>query len=287
MTGKVWTVASIIGVTAEFLAKKDPQSPRLEAELLLTQVLGLDRVKLYINFERELSEEELAAYRELVRRRAAHEPVAYILGHKEFYRLSMAVTADTLIPRPETEHLVDEAVRLAKEMAEGPVKAADIGCGSGAISVALAKTLPQAEIKAVDVSAPALAVAKANAKTHQVDDRIEFFQGHLMEPLAGGRFHLICANLPYIPDAFMATLPPDVAAFEPRLALSGGPDGLALIAPLIAAAPAFLEKGGRLVLELWPDSFAQASSLAAQAGLEPLEPVLDHSAKNRILVAGA
>ena len=287
MSEKAWTVASILAVTTDFLAKKDPHSPRLEAELLLSEVLGLARVKLYINFEREMAEAELSAYRELVRRRAAHEPVAYILGRKEFYGLPLKVTRDTLIPRPETEHLVDEAVRLAKEMESQAVKCADIGTGSGAIAVALAKTLPEAAVKAVDVSEAALLVALENAKANEVDGRIEFLKGSLMDPLAGQRFHLICANLPYIPDADMETLPPDVAAYEPKSALAGGPDGLALIAPLIEMAPEHLEPGGRLVIELWPGAFQKASALAEKAGLTPLEPVLDYSTKNRVLVAGA
>ncbi|MDR2456729.1 MAG: peptide chain release factor N(5)-glutamine methyltransferase [Deltaproteobacteria bacterium] len=286
MSEKVWTVASIISVTTDFLAKKDPTCPRLEAELLLSEIMGLDRVKLYVNFERELTDKEVAAYRELVKRRAAHEPVAYILGRKEFYRLPLLVTKDTLIPRPETEHLVDEAVRLAKEFADETVEAADIGCGSGAIAVALAKTLPKARVKAVELSAPALEVAKINAQKHGVSDQIEFFLGNLLEPLGEARFHLICANLPYVPDADLETLAPDVAAFEPKTALAGGPDGLSLVGPLIAAAPGRLLPGGRLVLEIWPDSFAKATNLAKEAGLTPLEPILDYSAKNRVLVAG-
>ena len=286
MAHKVWTIADILKVPSDFLGKKDPTCPRLEAELLLSEILGLNRVNLYTNFEKELTEEQLGAYRELVKRRAAHEPVAYILGRKEFYRLPLKVTKDTLIPRPETEHLVDEAVRLAKEFADENIRAADIGCGSGAIAVALAKTLPKATVKAVDVSGAALAIAKENANKHQVDDRIAFFQGSLLEPLQGEKFHVICANLPYVPDQDLETLSPDVAAFEPKGALSGGPDGLSLIGPLIASSPAFLEPSGKIVLEIWPDSFAKASLLAQQAGLSPLEPILDYSAKNRILVAG-
>ena len=286
MSEKVWTIASILSVTTTFLAAKDPNCPRLEAELLLCEILNLDRVKLYVNFEQELTEPQISAYRELVKRRAAHEPVAYILGRKEFYRLKFKVTRDTLIPRPETEHLVDEAIRLAKEFAGVELKLADIGCGSGAIAVSLAKTLPSSAVKAVETSEAALEVAKLNAKENKVESQIEFFQGSLLEPLSGKRFHLICANLPYIPDKDMETLAPDVAAFEPRLALAGGPDGLDLISELIAAAPGHLEPGGRLVIELWPDSFAKAAALAEKAGLKTFEPVLDLSAKNRILVAG-
>jgi release factor glutamine methyltransferase len=287
MSEKIWTVASIITVTTEFLGKRDPSSPRLEAELLLAEVLKLDRVGLYTSFDRELTEPELSAYRVLVKRRGEHEPVAYILGRKEFYRLPLTVTRDTLIPRPETERLVDEAARLAKEMGSEEIRIADVGCGSGAIAVALAKTLPKARITAIDVSEPALKVARINIEAHGVADRVETRLGSLLAPLAGERLELICANLPYVPDADMSTLAPDVAAYEPRLALAGGPEGLDLIAPLIEAAPAHLTPGGRLVLEIWPDSFAKAAALCERAGLKPMEPVLDLSCKNRILVAGA
>jgi release factor glutamine methyltransferase len=315
MPERSWTVAEILATTTDFLGKKDPSCPRLEAELLLSRILKLNRVSLYLNFERVLTPPEIAAYRVLVRRRGNHEPVAYILGQKEFYKLPLKVTPATLIPRPETEHLVDEALRFlrqechsaatddsklgeAKDEApdeskdfgqdnapkENPL-AADVGTGSGAVALALLSSHPTLKVVATDISPEALEVAKENAKTHKLIDRVTFLQGHLSEPLAGRVFDLICANLPYIPDADMATLAPDVAMFEPKLALSGGPDGLDLIAAFLANVKPLLKVGGHLVLEIWPDSVVKLHELARSAGLEPQEPVLDLSMKARIFVA--
>jgi release factor glutamine methyltransferase len=285
MAERTWNVADILATTTDFLAKKDPTSPRLEAELLLSQVLGLKRVQLYINFERILTAGELDAYRELIRRRSKHEPVAYITGHKEFYKLDLIVSPHTLIPRPETEHLVDEALRLLKESGAASAQAADIGCGSGAIALALAANSPSLTVEATDISPEALEVAKANAEKHKLADRVFFSQGDLAEPLGEKRFDLICANLPYIPDSDMAALAPDVALFEPKSALAGGPEGLDLIARLLPSVGKVLKPTGHVILEIWPQSLAKLEILAKQAGLSPKDPVLDYSKKPRIFVA--
>ncbi|MDR1657242.1 MAG: peptide chain release factor N(5)-glutamine methyltransferase [Deltaproteobacteria bacterium] len=287
MPEKIWTVANILATTADFLGKKDQSCPRLEAELLLSKVLDLKRVQLYINFERVLTEAELTSYRQLVLRRRSFEPVAYILGQKEFYGLELTVTSDTLIPRPETEHLVDEALRLLKQGACDAPKTADIGCGSGAIAIALAKNNAQVSVEAVDISAEALKIAEKNAHAHQLTDRITFRLGDLAKPLAGMSFDLICANLPYIPDAALKTLAPTVANYEPLLALAGGPEGIDLISRLLKTAPELLKPGGYILLEIWPDSLGLVTASAKAAGLKPLEPVLDYSKKNRIFVAQA
>ncbi|MDR1486876.1 MAG: peptide chain release factor N(5)-glutamine methyltransferase [Deltaproteobacteria bacterium] len=285
MADKTWNVADILATTADFLAKKNPSSPRLEAELLLSEVLGLKRVQLYINFERILTTSEVDAYRELVRRRAAREPIAYILGRKEFYKLDLTVSPSTLIPRPETEHLVDEAIRILKRLNLAQAKVADIGCGSGAIALALASNLPQITVSAVDISAEALEVAEQNAKKHNLAERIRFFAGDLTEPLVGERFDVICANLPYIPHEEMANLAPDVALFEPKSALDGGVDGLEPIQKLLTNVTDFLSPQGHLLLEIWPSSIGKLQELAGRFGLNPQEPVLDYSKKPRIFVA--
>ncbi|MDR0356287.1 MAG: peptide chain release factor N(5)-glutamine methyltransferase [Deltaproteobacteria bacterium] len=292
MSEKTWTVADILAVSADFLAKKDPSSPRLEAELLLSQVLKLNRVSLYVNFERVLSPAEVGQYRELIRRRGQHEPVAYILGEKEFYNLKLAVTKDTLIPRPETEHLVDEALRLLKgnmapdgeDRPEKP-QAADVGCGSGAIGLALVSAHKGVRVSATDISAQALAVARGNAERLKLGARMEFFEGDLAAPLAGRSFDLICANLPYIPDAEMTTLPPDVANFEPSSALKGGPEGTDLIERLLPQAKELLKPGGHVLLEIWPRSLERVTALALDGGFTPLEPVVDYAQHDRIFVA--
>jgi release factor glutamine methyltransferase len=313
MPERTWTVAEILAVTTDFLAKKDPTCPRLEAELLLSSVLKLNRVSLYVNFERVLTPSELSAYRELVKKRGSHEPVAYILGHKEFYKLKLKVNSGTLIPRPETEHLVDEALRLLKEAkkeakeediedsksadeTQSEVKdeateskeeklVADIGTGSGAIALALLSADPNLKVTATDISPKALEVAKENAKICKVEDRVTFLEGHLTAPLIGQKFDLICANLPYIPDADMATLSPDVSLFEPHLALRGGADGLELIQELFSQVKPFLKDGASLILEIWPDTVPKLQQLALAAGLDPKEPILDYSKKTRIFVA--
>jgi release factor glutamine methyltransferase len=294
MPERTFTVAEILAITTDFLAKKDPSCPRLEAELLLSEIIKLNRVNLYVNFERVLTASEVNSYRELVKRRGNHEPVAYILGHKEFYKLDLKVTPATLIPRPETEHLVDEALRLIKEssnestdaleLPEAPL-AADIGTGSGAIALALLSAHPKLRVEATDISPEALEVARDNAKTLMFEDRITFHLGHLAEPLAGHCFNLICANLPYIPDNELGTLAPDVSLFEPKLALEGGPEGLNLIENLLTEVKPLLKDGGHLLLEIWPDTVPKLQQLTLSAGLVPLEPILDYSKKPRIFVA--
>jgi release factor glutamine methyltransferase len=251
-------------------------------------VLALPKVQLYVGFERAVKPEELGRYRELVRRRAQHEPVAYILGEKEFYGLKLKTTPAALIPRPETELLVDEALRLAKKhWPEEAIQAADIGCGGGAIALALARELPRAEIWAVDISPEALALARTNALDLGLTQRLIFLEGDLAAPLAGRRFHLVCANLPYIPESEMVGLMPDVGGHEPHLALNGGPEGLALIRRLLKDAPGLLHPGGRLLLEIWPDSLAALADSAGQVNLT-LEGVFrDLAGHQRVAVLAA
>lgn len=278
-----WTVGRILPATTAFL--KASATPRLDAELLLARVLKMSKVQLYVNFEKELTPAELGEYRELVRRRSRHEPVAYILGEKEFYGLKFKTRAAALIPRPETEHLVDEAIRLAKELWPGEaVRLADIGCGSGAISLALAHSLKEAQVAAADVSADALALARENAAALNLAERVEFYQGDLAAPLAGRRFHIICANLPYIPTPEMAALMPDVALHEPHLALDGGPAGLDLILRLLKECADMLEPQGRILLEIWPASLSELERAAADLGYQSAEPIRDLAGHNRIAI---
>lgn len=281
---KVWLVGELLATTGKFLADKGSGTPRLDAELLLARVLGLSKVQLYVNFERPLSPDELGQYRELVRRRAGHEPVAYILERKEFYGLNLKCGPAALIPRPETELLVDEALSLARRYWPGQaLKIADIGCGAGPISLALAKNLPEAEISAVDVSPQALSLARENAAETGLAERVRFYQGDLLAPLPEGAFHLICANLPYIPSPEMKSLMPDVGLHEPHLALDGGPLGLDLILRLLDEAEKRLEPNGHMLLEIWPDSLAELSDRAQAGGWTVLEPLRDLAGWNRIV----
>jgi len=244
--------------TTAYLDKKGVDKARLDAEVLLAHSLNLTRVELYLSFDRPLLPAELDAFRELVRRRAALEPVAYITGVKEFYSMELTVDPRVLIPRPETELAVDEAIRLAggKQPAVGddPFRALDLGTGSGAIALALARELPEAEIWATDLSGPALEVARANAGRHGLSSRVKFSQGDLFEPVREMKdyFNLIIANLPYVPRPVLTNMAPDIREYEPMLALDGGEDGLNLIRRAIEEANNFLKPGGALVLEIWP-----------------------------------
>ncbi|MDR2339236.1 MAG: peptide chain release factor N(5)-glutamine methyltransferase [Deltaproteobacteria bacterium] len=291
---KDWTLGGILDVTAGFLKKKNPESPpRLDAELLLSKVLGIPRVGLYINFDRVLNEEEVSGYRELVRRRGRHEPVAYILGEKEFYKLPLKADPRALIPRPDTEHLVDEALRILRAVpAQDPATAgrrpavADLGCGSGAIALAIAKEYPLALVEASDISKDALSLAKENALALGLQDKVAFHEGDLFQaPFENARFDLICANLPYVPSGLLPTLPPDVAGFEPWGALDGGPDGMGLTGRLLKESQDRLHPGGHILLEIDPSQLGPLSELASSLGLLPQEPIRDYSKRERVFSA--
>ena len=255
------TVLEVIQKSAEFLAKKGVAPPRLQTELLLAHVLRLPRMQLYLNFERELSDTELGTLRELVKRRGQREPLQHIIGSTSFCGLEIAVNRHVLVPRPETELLAELGWQflstinhpvLRSNTAEGgqPSTALDFGTGSGCIAIALAVKCPNARVVALDASANALAVAKENAGRNSVGDRIEFHCGNGFAALpADARFHLIVSNPPYIPSGEIASLQPEVRDFDPHSALDGGLDGLDFHRLLAAEAGAFLQPGGRIMLE--------------------------------------
>lgn len=280
-----WTVVGMVKWTADYLGRKGFPQPRLEAEILLGHVLGLDRVALYLNFERPLAAPELAAYKACLKRRTACEPIAYITGKREFYGLPFTVKPGVLIPRPETELLVDEALSWAAGQAPaggGELALADIGLGSGAIGAALLHNLPHSRLWGVDISPPALKIAAHNLDRLGLGQRAVLCLGSLLEPLAGHKFHIICANLPYIPTAEMSALMPDVGAHEPHLALDGGPSGLSLIEPLVKAAPAYLRPGGALFLEIWPSSWPALERAAQASGFGGRRVVNDLAGRRRV-----
>jgi len=222
---------------------------RLEAELLLRHVLGLSREELYTRLQDALSSTDLLAYKALRQRRLSHEPTPYILGRREFFGLEFEVSPAALIPRPETELLVETAIQSVKD--RGPrvedLRVVDIGTGSGAIAVTLAKNVPGLRVVATDVSREALRLAARNAAAHCVG-RVDLVQGSLLEPLRGG-FDLIVANLPYVPEQEYETLPPDIREHEPEVALRGGESGTVLMEELLAQATTCLRPGGVLVAE--------------------------------------
>lgn len=241
---ETWTTLKILNWTKEYFGSRGIENARLEAEWLLCAATGLDRVGLYLNYDKPLNGEELALFRRMVARRARREPLQHILGSQEFCGLDFRVSPDVLIPRHDTETLVEEALRRAPRAAS----VLDIGTGSGCIAVVLAKRLPGARVTAVDVSAAALELARANARANGAE--VEFLHGSLLEPVAGRRFDLIVSNPPYIPSADIAWLAPEVREGDPRLALDGGVDGLEIYRRLIPASLEHLEPEGWLLVEV-------------------------------------
>jgi release factor glutamine methyltransferase len=280
-----WTIGRLLDWTAQYLAKKESEYPRLDAEVLLAHALGCKRIELYTRFEERAPEEARQRFRELVRRRVEGCPVAYLVGRKEFFSLPFEVTPAVLIPRPETEYVVLECLRLAKEMAAPRVL--DIGTGSGNIAVAVAHQHKGAKVTAIDVSSDALAVAERNAARHGVAGRIRFLCGDLFGPVpADEPFDFVLSNPPYIAQPDMEQLPAGVRHYEPHVALDGGPGGFAVFERLIAAAKNYLVPGGYLIIEIGsPQHEPARQRFAAQPEYELAETIYDGSRHPRVLRA--
>jgi release factor glutamine methyltransferase len=278
------TVLEIIKKTTDFFAGKGIESARLNAELLVGHALGLKRMQLYLQFERPLSEPELEKIRPLVRRRGQHEPVQYILGETEFFGVKLRVDRRALIPRPETEQLLE---LVTQQLAVPPVQILDLGTGSGAIALALAKHYPEASVTAVDLSEEALVLARENAAALDLAGRVNFLHSHWFEQLsADARFDLIVGNPPYLTAAETAAAAPEVRAFEPVQALTAdGPEGLADLQVIIAAAPKFLAPGGLLALETGIGQHAALLRLAQEAGFTAVESRQDLTKRDRFVLA--
>jgi release factor glutamine methyltransferase len=261
------TVLAYLRRAAEFFAARGIASARLDAEVLLASVLAIDRVGVYLRFDQPLAAGEVDAYRELVRRRAGGAPVAYLTGVREFWSIPLAVSPDVLIPRPETELLI-ECVLASCRPAVSPLRILDLGTGSGAVAIALARELPDADVVAVDVSPAAAAVAAANAQRAGVAARVAVVVGSWTSPLdAAARFDVIVSNPPYVPTAEMATLAAEVRA-EPALALDGGADGLAAYRALVPEAMARLAPGGRVLVEVGAGQAEAVAAIFVAAGLD-------------------
>jgi release factor glutamine methyltransferase len=280
-----WTIGRLLDWTAQYLAKKESEYPRLDAEVLLAHALGCKRIELYTRFEERAPEEARQRFRELVRRRVEGCPVAYLVGRKEFFSLPFEVTPAVLIPRPETEYVVLECLRLAKEMAAPRVL--DIGTGSGNIAVAVAHQHKGAKVTAIDVSSDALAVAERNAARHGVAGRIRFLCGDLFGPVpADEPFDFVLSNPPYIAQPDMEQLPAGVRHYEPHVALDGGPGGFAVFERLIAAAKNYLVPGGYLIIEIGsPQHEPARQRFAAHPEYELAETIYDGSRHPRVLRA--
>jgi release factor glutamine methyltransferase len=288
MTSKAWCIKALLETATDYLVEKGIENARLNAEVLLAHQLHVKRISLYLNFDQPLTEEEVSGYRNLIRRRLKREPLQYITGNQEFWSLAFSVNPHVLIPRPETEILVEQAITLAGTFPEGPLHILDLGTGSGIISVTLAKEIPQSRVFATDVSGDALGVASVNAREHGVSDRIAFLQGDLFEPLARRKpgFHLIASNPPYVCTHEIQGLLPEVALYEPKKALDGGADGMHYLRRIIHQAPLFLCPGGWLLLEMSPHQVENALFELARTGMYQNEKIIeDYSHHQRVLVA--
>ncbi len=301
------TLLEILKWTSDYFAAHHIDSPRLTAEILLAEALGLDRIDLYVRFDQPLSQDERRRFKALIRRRIEKEPVAYILGRKGFWNVTLDVTGDVLIPRPETEVLVEAALDRLAQITDHTPRVIDVGTGSGAIVVAMAASdasssssqpssqsgAPSAHFSAgriqyfaSDRSAAAVRVAAANAVQNAVADRIRFFVGNWLAPVAPGpSFDMIIANPPYVASGDIARLAPEIRRYEPLAALDGDESGLRDIAALVAAAPGHLAAGGLLMLEIgWDQKEALRDLAQKTAAYEHIEFVQDYSGHNRVAV---
>ncbi|GLI38420.1 peptide chain release factor N(5)-glutamine methyltransferase [Geobacter hydrogenophilus] len=274
---ETWTIRRVLDWTRGYLADKGVENARLETEWLLSAALGLDRVGLYVNFDKPLNAEELSAVRGLVARRAKREPLQYVLGTQEFCGLEFVVTPAVLIPRHDTEVLVEEALRRAPHAAT----VLDIGVGSGCIAVSLAKNLPDAQVCGVEQSAGAIALAQQNVERHGV--RVILYEGSLFEPFADQRFDLIVSNPPYIPTADLDTLQPEVREYEPRAALDGGADGLDFYRIIVPAALEHLSLGGWLMVELGIGQAESVLEMFEKAGFTDCFTAKDPNGIDRVV----
>jgi len=270
-----WTVRRVLEWTTGHLQKHGSDTPRLDAEVLLAHAKNCKRIQLYTSYDEELPEAVRAHMRELVQRRANREPVAYLVGHKEFFSLDLRVTPAVLIPRPDTETLVLEVLAAAKTLSEP--KLLDLCTGSGCVAIAVAKNCPAARVTATDLSAAALKIARENVETHKLAERVTLMEGDLFAALAEEArfsekpgfippFDVIASNPPYVPTAEIERLEADVRAFEPRNALDGGLDGLGVIRRILHEAPDWLSPGGSVVLELSPEQADAVQRIARETG---------------------
>lgn len=257
-SGERWTVRRVLAWAAGDFRARGLGSPRLDAELLLSSALACTRLDLYTGMDRPLEAAELAAFRGAIERRRRREPVAHIVGEKEFWSLAFEVTPDVLVPRPDTEALVDAALRAGTGD-----RLLDLCTGSGCVAIAIARERPALSADAVELSPAAAAVARRNAARHGVGDRVAVLEGDLYAPLpAGARYSMIVSNPPYVPDGMIGGLAPEVRA-EPRLALAGGEDGLDVVRRILSDATRFLLPGGAVLLEIDP---GQAARVAGELG---------------------
>lgn len=290
-----WTILKLIEWTTEYFTKNNIPNPRLDSELLLAHVLNKKRIDLYLSFEKVVSEKDLALFKEYIQRRVKREPLQYITGVQEFYGIPIKVTPDVLIPRPETEILVEQALKLlSSDNDPASVQSCertilDLCTGSGAIIAALANELPSAKLVGTDISAKALEVARLN--TEKWKDRVTLLEGNLFEPLRSGdpasvrAYDIVTANPPYISEADKDNIQPEVKDFEPKEALFAGEDGLAIIKRIINDSPKFLKPNGYLVMEIGDKQVDDVKYMIANNGsYDKVDAVKDYSGIERIII---
>lgn len=275
---EIWTLLKLLRWMTDYFTEKGIDNPRLDAELLLADSLELDRVGLYLNYDRPLLSAELDAIRPLVKRRGQREPLQYLLGHTEFWSLQFDLTPDVLIPRADTEILVEEA--LARAGTEGQLL--DVGTGSGAIVVSLATERPNWQMTGLDISAAALAIAQRNVDKNQVSGQVQLLHGDLAE-LPQQQYDLIVSNPPYISQDEWKELMPEVRCFEPQVALMAKNDGLACYQHLATQAPSRLNPGGWLLVEIGCEQAEAVQVLFSQAGLDDVFVREDYSGQPRVV----
>jgi release factor glutamine methyltransferase len=279
-----WTILELVRWTTGYFSDNGFENGRGEAEMLLAHVLGVRRIDLYLNHDQPVEVDERRRFKELIRRRLEGEPAAYIVGTREFWSLELAVNPSVLIPRPETECLVEAVLPLLTTEAGPPKRVLDMGTGSGAIVIALAHTRPRHRYTGMDRSMTALATARRNARRHGLEERITWFCGDWEAPLAAGRpFDLIVSNPPYVRSGDIEGLQPEIRDHEPRLALDGSPDGLVCLRRLVGQAHRYLVAGGILALEIGFDQAGDMRALAEAAGGYASPTIIkDYSGHDRV-----
>lgn len=291
MVTESWTIRKLLEWTSGFFSRKEVDSPRLSAELLLAHVLAVPRIKLYTDYERPLGEKELATFRDLVKRAGEQEPIAYLTGKSYFFNLELAVGPGVLIPRPDTETLVENVLQLIRNTPgmDSP-RVLDLCTGSGCIACAIASRVKTASVTAIDLSETAVAIAQKNAEQLKVADRVVVLQGDLYTPLTdtvdAQPFHLIVSNPPYIPSGQIESLDRNVRDYEPHLALDGGPDGLVIHRRILEQAAYRLLPGGHIFMEIAFDQGHCAMELmSAQPDLQNARLLKDYGGKDRVVTA--
>lgn len=277
------TVLEVIKLSTEYLQKKDVESPRANAEILLAEILKCKRLELYLSFDKPLAENEVQNYREAIRKRGLRIPLQYIVGNVEFYGLKLIVNENVLIPRPETELIVERIINESDKSAN--LKILDIGSGSGNISLSLSKNLPNSKVIAIDISENALAVAKQNAELNLLQERVEFRLFDIMKDGLNslGKYDLIVSNPPYVSENDYYDLEPELKNHEPKIALSDNSNGVSFYKRIIEVSDQILNKPGKIYFELGLGQSKQVQNIFEQKGFNKIKMTKDYSGIDRII----